>query len=461
MKAIKKRLIRAGLVALPLAVGAAVLVLLALGREPPEQRPPAQRGRPVRVIEAPSLQVVPRALGYGEAQPRSVWKAVAEVSGRIVHTALHLKSGSVFSKNELLVRIDPAKYKLAVAQAEAKARDIRAQLEELRLSERNHQTALEIERRALALAEKELKRKKKLLQREVIAESEYEQQERAVLSQRAKVQSLQNSLALVPAKRDVLDAQLAVAQNQVADAQLDLDRTEIDAPFDLRLAEVSLEKTQFVSRGQVLLVAHDTAVAEVAAQFPIERFMEVMKGAFKVPPPGERALRRLADEAGVSAIVRYKPGDVEITWDARVVRIDNVMDPQTRTLGVIVAVDKPYEKVEVGVRPPLVKGMYCEVEVRGRPRPDRLVVSKDALHGAKGQRAVYVVGKEDRLERRTVTVEFDQPDFAVISSGLSPGERVVLTDLVPAVPGTVLEPTLDGDAAEALAANAAAEAPAR
>jgi RND family efflux transporter MFP subunit len=415
----------------------------------------------VRVIEAPRVKVVPRALGYGEAQPRSVWKAVAEVSGRIVHVADDLKSGSLFSKDALLLRIDPAAYKLALAQAEAKVRDIQAQMEELRLSETNHQASLEIERRALALAEKELDRKRKLLEREVIAESAYEQEERAVLGQRAKVQSLQNSLALMPARRQVLEAQLAVAQNQVQDAQLDLNRTAIKAPFDMRLSDVPVEKTQFVQRGQVLLIADGTAVTEVAAQFPMERFMQVMKGAFEVPPPGERALRRLADEAGVSATVRYKPGDVEIAWDARLVRIDSVIDPKTRTLSVIVAVDKPYEKVEVGVRPPLVKGMYCEVEVRGRPRPDRLIVPQDALHGAKGQRTVYVVGKDDRLERRSVTVEFEQPDFAVIGAGLSPGERVVLTDLVSAIPGTLLDPTPDPDAVRALVAKAAAQAPAR
>ncbi len=71
---------------------------------------------------------------------------------------------------------------------------------------------------------------------------------------------------------------------------------------------------------------------------------------------------------------------------------------QTRTLRVVIAVDRPYENVVPGKRPPLSPGMFCEVELRGRPRPDQVVVPRTSVRND----AVYLVDGENRLEPRPV-----------------------------------------------------------
>jgi hypothetical protein len=70
--------------------------------------------------------------------------------------------------------------------------------------------------------------------------------------------------------------------------------------------------------------------------------------------------------------------------------------------------------------------------------------------GADGGALLYLAGADDRLERRPVEIGFAQQDFVTITAGLSPGERVVLSDLVPAIDGMRLQPVEDDDAARRL-----------
>ncbi|MFW6161518.1 MAG: efflux RND transporter periplasmic adaptor subunit [Planctomycetota bacterium] len=445
----------------PIVLGVAVVAVMASRRTPPQRAEGEEAPRPVRVVEVPAVAAVPRALGYGHAQPAKVWQAVAEVSGKVTALEPRLQQGALLAGGTVLVRVDPASYKLAVAKAQAEVQGLEAQIRELDQNAANQGASLKIEREALSLAEKELERKRGLLAKKVISESLFEQQQAEVLRQRGKVQSLENALNLMPARRDVLEAQLGTARAQLDTATLDLANTTVTAPFDLRVVDVGVEAAQFVQRGQVLAAAHGTAVAEVAAQFPIERFMMTVRGSFELPPFGERDLGELAEAAGMSAVVRFHAGAVSVTWDARLSRIDSLMDPRTRTVGVIVTVDRPYEKVEVGRRPPLVKGMYCEVEVRGAPRPGTLVVPRAAVHEADGRPLVHVVGQDGRLAFRPVQTGMELGDAVAVTEGIEAGARVVVTDLVPAIEGMRCEARVDPQASRALLAAAKGETPAR
>lgn len=83
------------------------------------------------------MAVIPRALGYGRARPVRVWDAVAEVGGRIVEIHPRLRKGALIEENELLVRIDPTEYELAVSQVQADILSTRAQLSEMAVKEAN------------------------------------------------------------------------------------------------------------------------------------------------------------------------------------------------------------------------------------------------------------------------------------------------------------------------------------
>ena len=107
----------------------------------------------MRIVRVPVVDVVPRVIGYGTAEPDRVWKAVAEVRGRVIETHPELKPGAMIRRGETLLRIDPTEYELAVARLEADIEQVAAQLEQLDVSQKNDQALLELEEASLKLAE--------------------------------------------------------------------------------------------------------------------------------------------------------------------------------------------------------------------------------------------------------------------------------------------------------------------
>ncbi|MBU0943497.1 MAG: biotin/lipoyl-binding protein [Proteobacteria bacterium] len=98
--------------------------------------------RTLRVIEAPSVDLVPRVTGYGVAEASRVWEAVAEVKGIVLSVFPHLKSGVHVKAGDILIRIDPTEYELAVARLEASVARTRAEMKELTGDEENIKTFL-------------------------------------------------------------------------------------------------------------------------------------------------------------------------------------------------------------------------------------------------------------------------------------------------------------------------------
>lgn len=439
-------------VALPVLLALAVLVFAVKQKAAPERHTAAEQARPVRVIDVPSVSLLPRILGYGSASPDKVWQAVAEVQGRIVEIHPQLKYGAILGAGTQLLRIDDSDYKLVVTQIEADIRSAEALLAELDVQERNARASLKIDQRSLDLAEKELKRKRDLVGRNLVSQTDVDQEERNVLAMRQSAQSQRNTLNLIPAQRQVQQAQLALNQAKLEAAKLDLTRTVIEAPFDIRISEESIERSQFVGQGQVLLKADSISASEVAAQVPIDKLIQIVRLA----GPGERLdfsklMKKLPELLGLQAVVRLRSGGFAAEWEARFERMSDTIDPQTRTVGVVVVVDEPYRKGIPGKRPPLVKNMYVEVELRGKPKPEMPVVPRAAVHD--GQ--VYVVDEDSRLRKKPVRVGYAQSNLALIEAGLAAGDRIVISDLVPAVEGMLLTPVRDEVAEQTLMAEAA------
>ena len=66
-------------VVIPIIVAVAVIAVLLSIREGPQRLPPKEKAKAVRVIEVQPVTLVPRAIGYGHAEPGQKWQAVAQV----------------------------------------------------------------------------------------------------------------------------------------------------------------------------------------------------------------------------------------------------------------------------------------------------------------------------------------------------------------------------------------------
>lgn len=435
-------------------VGAAGYLWLQLTAVGPARRPPRDRGRPVRVMEVQPMHVVPAAIGYGVATARRSWQAVAEVGGTILEMSPNVEVGRIVREGTLLYRIDPESAELEKTRSEATVRGVRAQLSELSAREASARASLSLEQRALALAEKDLDRARRAHEAGLAPLTDVEAAERGVLNAQKAVQGLQNTLQELPASRRVLEAQLAQHQVGAEGARLGLRKAEAVAPFTMRISQLNASVHQSVSPGQVVLVGDATDVLEVVAQLPVGTTGALLGAGRRTAGRAERDAGRFdAGSRGrvrgglrerISAVVRLKSQGVESSWDGTFRRFQGV-DPATRTMGVVVAVDQPRRRRGAS-GPPLLPGLHVEVELRGEPRSDCLAVPRTALHGDE----LYVVNKQLRLERRTVDVEIEQEEYVCVASGLRAGEHVVLTDVLPAVEGMLLAPKLDMVALDAL-----------
>ena len=424
-----------------IAAGAAVLVVMVKSRGGPHMQPPSETARAVRVIVVAPVDVIPRALGFGTVQPGRTFEAVAEVRGKVIGIHANLKKGALIRTGAVLLELDQVPYRLAIAQIDANIRSVQAKLAELTVKGENTRASLAIEERSLALSVKDLQRKRQLLAGNNASQASVDQEERNVLARRLNVQTQRNTLNLMPVEGQALEAELALYRARLADAKHDLQRTVITAPFDLRVAEVGAEQEQYAAVGTVLARFDGIDVAEVAAQLPIERLMAIVARNNGRAVTLDSAAARLPEVLGISPLVRLKAGDSTIEWPARLARISDTVDPATRTVGVIVAVDNPYGNARPGLRPPLVKGMFVEVELRGQARKARIVVPRSALLGG----FVHVVDGGGRLAKRAVSIESQQANFAIIASGLEAGTKVVVSDPVPAIEGMLLAPEEDTD----------------
>ncbi len=409
----------------PLAIGILVVVFMASGKKPPTKTEHGEPSQSVRVIEAQLLDLVPEAKGYGEVEPGKVWAAVAQVAGRVIETYPNLRDGEIVPAGTPLFRIDPVDYELKLAQATA-------ELAELDVQEQNAMSSLAIDQSNLRLAQREKERISKLSNKGTASQSDVDNAERTTLSARTAVQNTQNILALIPTQRRLLES-------KVSQAERDLANTAVNAPFNLRIANLAVEKDQYVGIGQTLFEGDAVERVEIVAQVAISSLRNLFVGREEPVPAISDLQAGLQDFTGFRPLVRMDMGNEMAEWEARFIRFSDQVDPQTRTIGVVVSVDNPFSKVIPGKRPPLTKGMFVQVVIRGHIQSNRLLLPRSAIRAGK----VYVVGDDLRLQVRPVTILFSQGQVSVITGGIEPADQVVVSDLIPAVEGMLLSPVPD------------------
>nr|WP_321461837.1 hypothetical protein [uncultured Cohaesibacter sp.] len=406
-----------------------------------------EKATPVKVIGVKAVAAIPAISGYGKVQPSRTWDAVAQVAGPVSWTSDKLRDGLLIPAGASLLKIDEREYQLALAQIEA-------QIAALDAKDETTKASLKIEERALALLREDLGRKKQLQTRGSASQSIVDTAERALLTQDVKVQSLLSTLTLDEAERKVLQQQKEIAA-------LDLERTELKAPFDVRLDAVDISLGQYVNKGQQLFSGDGIAVAEVVAQFPIGALSPLFGKSTDEGSPldaltdGNGGLSSRHDSLKAKVILRTPRSD--IVWDAKLDRVSAVMNPKTRTRGIVLTIADPYGQASPGQRPPLVKDTAVEVILQGQPKKDKIVLPAAAIR--KGQ--VMVVDAEKRLHFKPVKVAYIQGDIAVLMSGLEPNEKVIVSDLPAPVDGMLVGPKPDKPLLERIMAEASGKAPSK
>ena len=417
----------------PIAIGIAAAVWMISSAPGPARVEGAAPALPVRVMTITAEDIRPTVTAWGNLRAAETWVAVAEVQGEVIWRHPDLEPGRLIPAGTEVLRIDPADYQLALAQSQADLAALEAERAQLDAESENTGRILALEQDRLRLAETDLERTRALTEQGTLPQSRADEAERATLLARRTVAELENTLALIPSREARIAAQIARSEAAIARAERSLENTTLTTPFDLRVTEVSAERFQTVAPGQVLIRADGIAAAEVVAHLGIDSFRSLLGDT----PDTITLADMMRDGPAVRIDVTLSPlSDPAQVWPARVVRIEGALDARARTVPVVVSVDDPYEGADPPRRLPLVANMQVGLTFQGAPLTGAIAIPEAALHGG----MVRVVGPDDLLELRHVTAAFAQNGRVVIADGLSPGDRVVIDDIVPAIPGMALTP---------------------
>lgn len=427
----------------PIALSTYILIATGTEPQPPQAADKKEKPTPVKIIGAKPVTVVPTVTGFGTVQPARSWDAVAQVSGSVIWTADQLRNGLLIQKGMTLVRIDPAEYELGLAQIDAQIGALDAKRETTKAS-------LIIEQRALELLKDDLSRKQQLFKQGTTPKAGVDNAERAMLTAQAKVVSLESALKLNAADQNVLMRQRDIAR-------LNIDRTQITAPFDIRLGSVNIANGQYVNKGQKLFGGDGIDVAEVVAQFPVGALRSLIGTTGEKGEPlatlGDQSKAVSDRHRNLQAKIKLRTTKNTVNWSAQVDRVTEAMDPKTRTRGIVLTVKDPYGKATPGQRPPLVRDTAVQVTLAGPAHTGRIVVP--ALAVRKGK--VMVADNEKRLRFKKVKLAYIQGDIAVLASGLNKGDKVIVSDMPAPVEGMLLAPRPDKKLQEQIMAEAAGE----
>jgi RND family efflux transporter MFP subunit len=240
----------------------------------PAVRAPVQQ-LPLVQAEAVEFRSGPlQVSGEGLVRPRAEVVLAAEVSGRVAFVSPALVTGGDIRRGQVLVRLDDAPFRAALAQADADLAAARA---------------------ALKLARPLLERTGELIDKGFLSQQTLDERQ---------------------ANRDQAAAALARAQALVSQRRLDLERTVVHAPFDGKVLSARVDRGESVQPGKELARFYAQGELEIAVSLS-DREMALVADPWRAGN---------GDSRGAAASVEVEHGGGLYRWPARVARVETSVD---------------------------------------------------------------------------------------------------------------------------------------
>jgi RND family efflux transporter MFP subunit len=310
---------------------------------------------------------------------------IPEVNGRVSWMSPNLLPGGYFTKDEVLLRIDDRDYQSTVARSQATL--TRAQAEE-------------------ELARFELGRMEELVKKKLTSQS---------------------SLETVLRNHRIADAVLQDSKIALEQAERDLQRTEIRAPYEGLVRSEKVDLGQYVSRGQSIASIYAAQSAEVRLPVADKQL------AYLDLPLGHRG--ELADEIAPEVLLFTDYGGKHYEWTGKLVRTEAEIDSKSRMVTAVVRVNNS----DNADQPDLPIGLFVNARIKGRWAEGVITIPRAAL---RNQNQVLVVDKDNRIYYRSVEVMRFENDNVIVSAGLESGDVVNISPLQTIVEGMRVKPIL-------------------
>jgi multidrug efflux system membrane fusion protein len=292
-----------------------------------------------------------------------------EVSGRIAQ--VRFRDGQTVKAGDILFVIDPRPYEAALAKAQANLASAQTNAE---------------------FANTELDRATNLVKEQAIAQRLYDE--------RANT-------------KRVADAAVKAAEAELKQAELDIDHAYVKAPITGRLSRAEVTLGNLVSAGSNAPVLTSIVSSDgIYADFEVDEqtFMKSVRTDADTADKEHKIPVELTVQGGAAHI--YK-GTID-SFDNRINTASGTIRARAR-----------FDNKDAS----LVPGMFVSVRLGSSPKNEVLLIPERAVGNDQNKKFIYVVGSDDKVAYREVSLGQQVGGGRIVLSGLQAGERVVVDGL--------------------------------
>ncbi len=337
----------------------------------------------VDVTEVKQGTFRPTIQAMGTVEPSQDIVLSPRVSGEIIDRSPNFSPGGFVEQGETLLQVDPADYKNILLQRKSELNEVRADYE------------VEMGRQEAA------RREYQLYGDTLSTESE--------------------SLVLREPQLQAIKSRLESAEAAVEQAELELERTTIKAPFDAHILSRNVNVGSQVAAGEELgrLVGLDTYWVEATIPLSKLRWLDFSN-------EGQGSEVRIRNRTAW-AEDEYRTGYLY--------RLVGALEEQTRMARVIIEVPDPLAyRSENSDLPRLMIGSFVEAHIKAKPLSGVTRLNRDYIR----QGDTVWIMEEEELHIQDVDIVFEDAQYAYISSGLNGEDQVVTTNLTTVTDGAPL-----------------------
>ena len=347
----------------------------------------------VAQVELASVRLIVES--QGKVQAAQLANLSAPVAGPIEWISPSMQAGGYVEAGQVLLRLETSDYETARARSRAAMQQAQA--------EANH-------------ADTDLERMKELAKQRLASDSQ-----------------LQDAIRTA----DVNAARLADALASFRQAELDLERTEIKAPFNAIIETREVELGQYVNRAQSVAILYGADEVEVRLPLAIRQL-----GYLDIPL-GTRG--ELVGNAAPEVTLTGFYGGEEHHWQGKLVRTEATIDPNSNTVQTIIRVQQPVAgdtKLSrlSAQQIPLPIGLFVQANIVGKEAEDMIALPRSVI---RNNSQVLVVDAENKMYFRDVEIFRLEEDRVLISGGLLAGEYICTSPIQAVVNGMSVQPVIE------------------
>ncbi|WP_372653299.1 efflux RND transporter periplasmic adaptor subunit [Alcanivorax borkumensis] len=392
------------------------IILLAVLKPSAPTRDVADNNARVRFELADPQARSPQIQLLGRVQSPRAASLTAVVTANV--DSIPVRAGHRVSKGQVLIQLDDTEAALARDRAKAARDEAAAQLETSRLRHQSDKNNLELEKKLAKLAADNLERIRTLRERKLVAQTQLDQAEEAQARADLSLSLRQLSVSDFGNELARMKARLASAEAQFKQAQIDLARTTVNAPFDGTVTQVSVAPGERVRPGEPLIKLFADTELEVRAQIPDRYLPAVRKGLVD----GDLSASTQLEGYTLPLKLKRLAGDAA---DARG------------------GIDGLFAFSGDGAKgaPTAALGRPLTITLTLPAQPQLLALPATALHGLD---RLYRIDSNNRLQRVSAeivgeAIDSEEPRLLLRADALQGGERIMTTQLPQAIVGLAVD----------------------